>query len=185
MTWLRDEDFIRGKIPMTKFAVRAVTIALLDITPGDVLLDIGAGTGSISIQAALLGAEVYAIEQAQEGIDLIRRNAEKFAVKVSTIHGSAPETIKEVPKFNKCFIGGSKGKLEQIVRTVDARIDSGGILTANFIKLGNTVSTVLRNNNRIPGGVIIIGCLPSFTSFSTSEASPVKSCCITSGGNTN
>ncbi len=139
MTWIRDEDFIRGQIPMTKFAVRAVTMALLDITPGDVLLDIGAGTGSISIQAALLGTKVYAIEQAQEGIDLIRQNAEKFGVKVSTIHGLAPEAIDEAPRCNKCFIGGSKGKIERIVETVDASLHSGGILAANFIKMENTV----------------------------------------------
>ncbi len=140
MTWIRDEDFIRGQIPMTKFAVRAVTMALLDIQSGDVLLDVGAGTGSISIQAALLGAEVYAIEQAREGVELLERNADKFGVSIHVIHGSAPEAIEEVPDFNKCFIGGSKGKLEQIVNAVDARLPHGGNMAANFIKLENAVA---------------------------------------------
>ncbi len=137
MTWLRDDDFIRGKIPMTKFAVRAVTMALLDITPGDVLLDVGAGTGSISIQAALLGAEVYAIEQTQEGFELIHRNADKFAVHIHAIHGSAPEDLNRVPEFKACFIGGSKGKLEPIVEAVHPALRPGGRLVANFIKLEN------------------------------------------------
>ena len=125
---------------MTKFAVRAVTMALLDITPGDVLLDIGAGTGSISIQAALLGAEVYALEQTQEGVDLIQQNAEKFQVELHILHGSAPEKIQDAPEFTKCFIGGSKGKLKPITASVDARLNPGGRLAANFISLENTVT---------------------------------------------
>lgn len=140
MRWIRDDDLIRGKTPMTKFAIRAVTMALLDITPGDVLLDIGAGTGSISIQAALLGAEVYALEQTQEGVDLIQQNAEKFQVEIQTIHGTAPECLQAIPQFNKCFIGGSKGKLTPIVTDVHARLCSGGRLAANFIRLENTVT---------------------------------------------
>ena len=135
--WIRDDAFIRGEIPMTKFAVRAVTMALLDIKPGDILLDIGAGTGSISIQAALLGADVYAIEQAREGVDLIQRNAEKFGVDIHIIHGSAPECLDVIPEFTTCFIGGSKGKLRQIVETVHAVLRPGGKLVANFIKLEN------------------------------------------------
>lgn len=137
MMWIRDDNFIRGNIPMTKFAVRAMTMALLDITPGDVLLDIGAGTGSISIQAALLGAEVYAVEQSQEGVELIQQNAEKFGAKVHRIHGFAPECLETIPEFNKCFIGGSKGKLEPIIKTVHAMLCFDGRLAANFIRLDN------------------------------------------------
>lgn len=115
-------------------------MALLDITPGDVLLDIGAGTGSIAIQAALLGANIYAVEESEEGIDLIQQNAKKFQVEIHILHGSAPEKIQDAPEFTKCFIGGSKGKLEQIVANVDARLNPGGRLAANFIRLENTVT---------------------------------------------
>ena len=87
MMWIRDEAFIRGQIPMTKFTVRAVTMALLDIEPWDVFVDIGAGTGSISVQAALLGADVFAIEQVQEGVELIQRNAKQFGLDIHIIHG--------------------------------------------------------------------------------------------------
>ena len=61
-TWIRDDAFIRGNIPMTKFAVRAVTMALLDIAPGKVLLDIGAGTGRLAIPLARRGVELACVE---------------------------------------------------------------------------------------------------------------------------
>ncbi len=124
---------------MTKFEVRAITMALLCVEEGDKLLDVGAGTGSISIEAALQGAEVYAIEQKQEAVELIRKNAEKFGVQIRIVQGFAPEAIERVGAFHKCFIGGSKGKLEEIVDTVHAKLASDGILAANFIKLENAV----------------------------------------------
>jgi cobalt-precorrin-6B (C15)-methyltransferase len=139
MRWIKDSDCIRGEIPMTKFEVRAVTIALLDIEEHDVLLDIGAGTGSISVQAALHGAEVYAIEKRPEGIDLIRKNARKFAVTVHVVQGTAPEVLGQIPEFNKCFIGGSGGRLGEIVKSISTKLPSKGIVVANFIRLENLV----------------------------------------------
>jgi cobalt-precorrin-6B (C15)-methyltransferase len=139
MRWIKDGDFIRGEIPMTKFEVRAVTIALLDIEEHDVLLDIGAGTGSISVQAALHGAEVYAIEKSLEGVELIRKNAHKFEVTVHVFQGIAPEAVGQIPEFNKCFIGGSGGRLGEIIKSISARLPSEGIVVANFIRLENLV----------------------------------------------
>jgi cobalt-precorrin-6B (C15)-methyltransferase len=139
MKWLRDEDFIRGKIPMTKFDIRALTIAMLDINKGDILLDIGAGTGSITVQAALLGAAVIAIEKEPLGIELILNNAEKFKVMVNAINGDAPEEIKNINGFNKCFVGGSGGKLKEIVEEVTRLLPIGGILVGNFIIPDNMV----------------------------------------------
>lgn len=124
---------------MTKFEVRAVTIALFDIEEHDVLLDIGAGTGSISVQAALHGAEVYAIEKRLEGVDLIHKNAHKFEVTVHVVQGTAPEVIGQIPEFNKCFIGGSGGRLGEIIKSISARFPSEGIVVANFIRLENLV----------------------------------------------
>jgi cobalt-precorrin-6B (C15)-methyltransferase len=139
MKWIRDEDVIRGKIPMTKFEIRAVTIAMLDIEDDDVFLDVGAGTGSISVQAALHGANVYAIEKEYEGVELIRKNAEKFGVNVHILHGTAPEAIDQIPAFNKCFVGGSGGKLAEIIESIHAKLLPGGIIVANFILLENMV----------------------------------------------
>ncbi|OGO78206.1 MAG: precorrin-6Y C5,15-methyltransferase (decarboxylating) subunit CbiT [Clostridiales bacterium GWB2_37_7] len=139
MKWIRDEEFIRGSIPMTKFDARVLIMAILEIEHGDVLLDVGAGTGSLSIQAAMLGAEVYAIEKEHEGVVLIGQNAELFGVKINTTHGTAPADIKSIPTFNKCFIGGSSGRLEQIIDALDEKLEAGGILAASFIIPDNMV----------------------------------------------
>lgn len=139
MKWIRDEEFIRGSIPMTKFDARALIMAILEIEQGDIFLDVGAGTGSISIQAALLGAEVYAIEKEEEGVELIKQNAGKFDVNIKVIHGTAPVDIDTVPTVNKCFIGGSAGKLELIMEALDKKIEPGGTLAASFIVPDNMV----------------------------------------------
>jgi cobalt-precorrin-6B (C15)-methyltransferase len=137
MRWINDEEFIRGSIPMTKFETRIVTIGLLEIELGDVFLDVGAGTGSVSIEAALQGAVVYAIEKEQEGIELITKNAEKFGAKVNVINDLAPSGLDKVPSFNKCFIGGTGGKLKEIFGMVNDKLKPSGIVVANFITLGN------------------------------------------------
>ncbi len=139
MKWVRDEEFIRGTIPMSKFDTRVLTMALLDINEGDIFLDIGAGTGSLSVQAALLGAKVHAIEKEREGIELIRKNAEKHCAEIGIIHGTAPGALDSINSFNKCFIGGSGGKLAQIVNETDKKLSAGGILAASFIVPDNMV----------------------------------------------
>lgn len=136
MKWIRDEEFIRGNIPMTKFNIRILTVGYLAIGKEDRLLDIGAGTGSISIEAALHGAKVWAIEREEEGVELIRRNSEKFNLEINIIHGQAPDNLP-VEKFNKCFIGGSGGKLEEIFLYLENNLDNNGILCGNFITLKN------------------------------------------------
>lgn len=133
---------------MTKFNIRSLTIAYLDIKNGDKFLDIGAGTGSISIEAALHGAQVWSIEREDEGIDLITQNMDKFNVDLNVIKGSAP---KDLPNriFDKCFIGGSGGKLQEIFGYLDKNLRHRGILCANFIKLENLYefNKLMKENN--------------------------------------
>lgn len=136
MKWIKDEGFIRGNIPMTKFNVRVMTIGYLSIEEGDRFLDIGAGTGSISIEAALHGAKVWAIEKEREGIDLINKNKDKFKVDINVIEGEAPKDLYNI-KFNKCFIGGSSGRLKEMFDYLDENLESRGIICANFITLKN------------------------------------------------
>ena len=119
MKWIKDKDFIRGNIPMTKFNIRVLTLGYLAIQEGDRLLDIGAGTGSISIEASLQGALVWAIEKEEEGINLIKSNDDRFNTGITIIKGIAPEDLPNI-MFNKCFVGGSKGKLSEIVQSLES-----------------------------------------------------------------
>ena len=89
-----DEKFIRGKVPMTKEEIRILTLAKARIGRGDMVADIGAGTGSISCEAALQATDgkVFAIERKSEGIELIKANAEKFGIEnLHIIQAEAPE----------------------------------------------------------------------------------------------
>lgn len=72
----KDEEFLRGKVPMTKAEIRAVSVAQMELTEDAVVYDIGAGTGSVSVEIALSGEKikVYAIEKNPEGVELIRQN---------------------------------------------------------------------------------------------------------------
>ena len=134
MKWLRDEEFERGEIPMTKFEARVLSLALSGVGAGDLFVDIGAGTGSIAVQAALLGAEVYAIEREAAGVALIQKNADKFGVRIQVLHGSAPEQLAGISDVDACFIGGSGGQLPQIAHEAHRRLRPGGRLAANFIR---------------------------------------------------
>jgi cobalt-precorrin-6B (C15)-methyltransferase len=112
---------------------------MLDIGDEDTFLDVGAGTGSIAIQAAILGAKVYAIEKENQGVELILDNAKKFDVKLNVINGDAAKEIKNIEGFNKCFIGGSGGKLKEIVREVTKGLTQDGFVVGNFIIPDNMV----------------------------------------------
>lgn len=118
---MRDEWFIRGNIPMTKSEVRAVSLSKMELGRKDIVYDIGAGTGSVSVEAARLVPEghVYAFEQKEEGCRLIRQNAEKFgAANITVISGTVPETLvlaEHLKKPDCVFIGGTGGKLEEIL----------------------------------------------------------------------
>lgn len=138
MRWIKDEEFVRGKIPMSKFETRILTISLLEIEKGDIFLDIGGGTGSISIEASLQGAKIYVIEKEEEGIKLIKKNADKFNIDdIEIINSVAPVGIEQAVDFNKCFIGGSGQRLEEIMKVVTEKLRKRGIVVANFITLKN------------------------------------------------
>ena len=134
--WIKDNEFIRGEIPMTKFNIRMLSIGYLAIEQGDKFLDIGAGTGSVAIEAALQGAKVWAIERKSEGVELIQSNCQKFNVNLTIIPGKAPEDLINF-KFNKCFIGGSAGKLKDIFRYLEMNLEKDGIVCGNFITINN------------------------------------------------
>ena len=120
-----DESFIRGERPMTKQAVRALIMSRLRVCERDVVLDIGAGTGAVSIELSMAAEAVYAIERDEEGIRLINGNRKRFgAWNLRVIKGEAPEAFGGLPEslpVSKVFIGGSGGRLADIIRHINRR----------------------------------------------------------------
>ena len=115
---ITDEQFIRGKAPMTKEEVRTVSLAKLKLKEDSLCYDVGAGTGSLSIEMALRAHQgrVWAIEKKEEAVDLIRQNKVRFAAdNLEIIEGLAPEAMQDLPAPTHAFIGGSSGNLKQIV----------------------------------------------------------------------
>ena len=117
-TGIPDEEFIRGKVPMTKSEVRAVCLSKLALSPNDIAYDIGCGTGSVTIEMAFSAydGKVYAFDKNEEAIALLEQNCQKFHLdNVEPLCGLAPECLKGLPVPDVAFIGGSSGNMEEIV----------------------------------------------------------------------
>ena len=116
---LSDDDFLRNKTPMSKEEIRALSICKLGLTKDAVVYDIGAGSGSVSIEMGLLdpSINVYAIEFKEEACKLIRENINKFSLSnVALVNGVAPDAMADLPTPTHVFIGGSGGRLEEILK---------------------------------------------------------------------
>ena len=117
-----DAEFLRDKVPMTKQEVRAAILAKLAVGPEDLCWDVGAGTGSVSVELALHSQAVWAIEHKAEACDLIRCNREKFcAWNLRVVEGHAPEALHELPAPDVVFLGGTGRKMPEILQVVRAK----------------------------------------------------------------
>ena len=134
---LPDEWFQRGGgasgkiVPMTKREVRAVALSQLRPTEKAICWDVGAGTGSVSIEIALQvrSGKVYAVEKNDAALALLRENQERFHVRnLEVISGAAPEICQELPVPTHVFIGGSSGGLREIIALVLAKNPSARIV---------------------------------------------------------
>jgi precorrin-6Y C5,15-methyltransferase (decarboxylating) len=120
---LNDEDFIRSEVPMTKQEVRWVSVQKLAVQSKDVIYDIGAGSGSVSVELARKATNgfVYAFEKKAEACELIRANRSKHgAFNIDVIHGEVPDAMDGLPAPDKVFIGGSSGNLDSILEKLVA-----------------------------------------------------------------
>ncbi len=137
---IADDEFIRGKVPMTKEEVRAVLLHKLRLNRNSIVADIGAGTGSLSIEAALLASEgkIYAVEKNPEAVEILRANIEKFGVgNVEIVSGEAPSALESLPSLDRVIVGGSSGKLREIIDAVKGKLRPHGRVVVSALTLEN------------------------------------------------
>lgn len=139
------EDLFAKRMPkkglITKREVRLLSLAAMGIRRDAIVWDIGAGSGSVSIEAALLAPEgrVYAVEIDPEGIEICRENMLSHAVdNVVVIEGRAPEALAPLPSPDAVFVGGSKGSMREIVDYCLDQLRPGGRMVVNAITLENS-----------------------------------------------
>ena len=145
-----DGEFTRGDIPMTKQTVRAAIISKMNVAKTDTVWDVGAGTGSVSVELAMKAprGKVWAVEREPEGCRLINENKEKFGVwNLNVVSGSAPEALGELPAPDRVFIGGSSGSLEEIMDAALGK-NEGALICVTAIVLETMADTVKAMANR-------------------------------------
>lgn len=141
-----DELFERlEEVPITKEEVRAVQISKARLSPGQTVYDIGCGSGSISIEAALQikSGKVYSIDSDPKAVDLTKKNLTKFKIpNVTVIFGNATEKITKLPLADAIFIGGTGGDTKDIIKLCEGKLKSGGRIVIGTI-LVETLYAVL------------------------------------------
>lgn len=150
-TLFKDEDYIRGRAPITKEHVRNLSVDALSVCPTDLVWDVGAGSGGVTCALALKAHEstVYAIEMKEEALEVLNANVKALKTyNVEIISGSAPDALLDLPVPNKVFIGGTTGRLEQILNVVLSK-NPNATIVANAITLETigAIIQVFKNKN--------------------------------------
>lgn len=141
-----DELFLQSKPQrglLTPAEVRVMALAEMDIGPASVVWDVGAGSGSVAIEAAQIasGGSVYAIEMEAEDYQLIAENAQRFGVtNLTAILGQAPEAWADLPDPDSVFIGGTGRAVANIAKEAFARLRRGGRVVVNVGSIENVGS---------------------------------------------
>lgn len=146
---LEDAAFARGAVPMTKREIRVQALALLRLPADAVVWDIGAGTGSVSVECARQCpyGQVLAVEREQEALPLIRENIRRFRLQnVTVAEGEAPEALRALPCPTHAFVGGSGGRLQEILEALEAlpspvRVCASAVTLENAARLNGRMKT--------------------------------------------
>jgi cobalt-precorrin-6B (C15)-methyltransferase len=143
-----DKNFERtDKVPITKEEVRTIQISKARLKQGQTVYDVGCGSGSISVEAALQvesSGKILAIDFDEKAIELTKKNAEKFQISnITTIFGNAKEKILELEQADVIFIGGTGGDTQKIVELSQTKLKSGGRIVIGTILI-ETLSAVLQ-----------------------------------------
>jgi precorrin-6B C5,15-methyltransferase / cobalt-precorrin-6B C5,C15-methyltransferase len=161
--WALPEDQFEHRSGMiTKSPTRAFVLSRLGPGPGDLIWDVGAGSGSLAIECACLGAATIAIERDPGSCARIRRNTERHGVYVQLIEGEAPEALRDLPEPDSVFVGGTGGDFEEIVKLAAVRARRSVVLalvglervvpaTRILEDCGFTVETTFLQTSRMKG----------------------------------
>ena len=146
-----DDEFFQRKPErglLTKSEIRVVALSKLRLQPDSVFWDIGGGSGSVTIEGALLASKgaTYVIEKDAEDCDNIRLNIQKFGTSnVTLVHGNAPEGIDAWADPDAIFIGGSGGRLTDILSLSAQRLRPNGRIVVDAA----TIETMTEANNEL------------------------------------
>ena len=148
-----DEEFERTEsVPITKEEIRAIQISKARLFPGQTVLDIGCGSGSITVEAGLQvesGGKVVGVDLDPNAIELTNRNLKKFGVDNATlILGNAKEKISDLPEADAIFIGGTGGDTQEIVQLCEDKLKSGGRIVIGVILI-ETLYAVLQTIEKL------------------------------------
>lgn len=147
-----DEKFNRWREGLiTKLEVRAVSLAKMGLTRDSIVWDIGAGSGAVAIEASLLAERgtIFAIEQSARAVATIKENIQRFSrPNIRVIQTSAPERLEGLPDPDVVFIGGSGGRMAEILSVAGARLRPGGRIVVNVVTLEtlHAAASALRGN---------------------------------------
>lgn len=133
---LPDDLFCRNNVPMTKEEIRVLTLAKARLAPGQTLWDVGAGTGSLAVEAARLvfPGQVFAVERDEAALALLAANRRRWQVaNMEIVPGEAPGALAGLPAPDRVLVGGSGGKLGAILEAAALRLQPGGIVVVNAV----------------------------------------------------
>ncbi|MGP3921850.1 precorrin-6y C5,15-methyltransferase (decarboxylating) subunit CbiE [Streptomyces sp. 8N616] len=152
---LPEAEFEHRDSLITKYEVRALALARLGPRAGDLVWDVGAGSGSVAVECARLGAAAVAVEKTADGVARIRANAAAHGVDVQAVHGTAPDALDQLPEPDAVFIGGGGGELPTIVAECGRRARRSVVVTLAALDRVPAVRAALADAGLIPDGVLL------------------------------
>ncbi|MGP3950522.1 precorrin-6y C5,15-methyltransferase (decarboxylating) subunit CbiE [Streptomyces sp. 7N604] len=152
---LPEAEFEHRDSLITKYEVRALALARLGPRAGDLVWDLGAGSGSVAVECARLGAAAVAVEKTADGVARIRANAAAHGVDVQAVHGTVPDALDQLPEPDAVFIGGGGGELPAIVAECGRRARRSVVVTLAALDRVPAVRAALADAGLIPDGVLL------------------------------
>lgn len=148
---IRDSDFLtKSKVPgPTKEEIRCLVLCKSQVNSKDIVVDIGSGTGGLTLEFAKRASKVYSVDKNVEAINLTTQNLEKFGLtsKVTLLTGNATNVLDNLPPFNLLFIGGSGGELSALIKKgySKLKIDGRIMVTAILLETATEAIETLKN----------------------------------------